>query len=94
MSSLKQKLASLAKPVGYFLIAISLLTWLVVFSVPFLELEILAIAGIITGLVIFAEICFFVGILLIGKEVWQKFKQQLYAKLEEAKDSNKTDQNK
>lgn len=87
MSKLFNKLSTVAKPVGFSLIAISSLAWIAVFVIPFLDLSGLQMAGIITGLIIFAEICFYIAILLLGKPLWNKLKEKLLNKLTEAKDA-------
>lgn len=74
-----------SKPIGFTLMAFSVITWLVVLSIPFLGFELLAMAGIMTALVIFAELCFFVAILFLGKPFWNKIKQNLMDKLNQEK---------
>lgn len=82
---MSSKLSSIAKPLGFSLIAISAIAWIAVFIIPFLDFEALEIAGIITALIIFAEICFYLAILLLGKPLWNKLKQNLLEKLDKAK---------
>lgn len=76
----------ITKPLGFSLIAASVLTWGAVFIIPFLDLEVLQIAGIITGLIIFAEICFFLAILLLGKTYWSRLKQNIMDLINKAKE--------
>ena len=85
MNSLKQKISSLSKPIGFSLIALSLLSWLAVFVIPFMDYEMLEIAGIITALIIFGEVAFYIAILFLGKTYWQAIKQKLLDLLEAAK---------
>lgn len=89
MSSLKQKLNTIAKPLGYALIALSSIAWLAVFAIPFLDYDLFAIAGIITALIIFAEICFYIAILLLGKPLWEKLKASLLSKLQDKNPAGK-----
>lgn len=85
MSAFKQKFDTLSKPLGYFLIGLSSLCWLAVFTIPFLDLETLEIAGIITALIIVGELGFYIAILLLGKPYWERIKDKLKQSLEKAK---------
>lgn len=87
MPSIKSNFNHFSKPLGFFLIALSTLCWITVFIIPFLELEVLEIAGIITALVVVAEICFFIAILFLGKEYWQSIKGKITQFLESTKNS-------
>jgi ABC-type xylose transport system permease subunit len=69
------------KTLGYGLIALSTLAWIAVFIVPFLDLSVGQIAAFITALIIFAEVTFYLAILLLGKPLWQKIKQLIHNKL-------------
>jgi len=91
MSSFKQKFASVAKPLGYFLIALSTMAWSAVFVIPFLDYDALEIAGIITALIIVGEVAFYIAILLLGKPFWEKIKHKLMQALESAKSSDSSD---
>lgn len=82
---MSSKLSTIAKPLGFSLIAISALAWIAVFIIPFLNFETLQIAGMITALIVFAEICFYLAILLLGKPFWNKLKQNLLELLNQAK---------
>ena len=88
MSSFKQKFASIAKPLGYFLMALSTIAWLAVFVIPFLDYDALEIAGIITALIIVGEVAFYVAILLLGKPFWEKIKHKLMNMMESAKNGD------
>ncbi|WP_127470518.1 transporter suffix domain-containing protein [Thiomicrorhabdus aquaedulcis] len=74
------------KTLGYGLIALSTLAWIAVFIVPFLDLSVGQIAAFITALIIFAEVTFYLAILLLGKPLWQKIKQTLSNKLNRSVD--------
>lgn len=87
MSSIKSNFSRFSKPLGFFLIALSTLCWVTVFIIPFLDFDVLEIAGIITALIVVAEICFFIAILFLGKEYWQSIKAKITQLLESAKNS-------
>lgn len=74
------------KVLGVFLIAVSFLLWAALFAVPFLPVSILAKAGVVTFLLVAAEILFWAGCLLAGaewaKRVWEKFAEKLKKKPE------------
>ena len=86
MSLTNKKTLSLTKALGFILIGLSALAWITVFIIPFLELEVLQIAGIIAALIIFAEICFFIAILLLGKPFWNKLKQEVITRVNKARE--------
>lgn len=72
--------AKIKKPLVYFLLVLSMLLWVAVFVVPFLELSTTQIATTITILIISAEVCFLLSALLMGKEAWHKIKTVLIKK--------------
>jgi len=76
-SSIKKEKKSIFYKIGIGLIIISLLCWLIPIIVPFTPLSTQLKAGIITGGLIFAEVMFWGGALLVGKEVAAKFKSYL-----------------
>lgn len=76
-----QKLHIIHKPLAYSLIAISTIAWLMVFIVPFFDLSTGDMALWITALIIIGEIAFYIAILLLGKTVWKKIKNKLFALL-------------
>nr|WP_285765889.1 transporter suffix domain-containing protein [Peribacillus sp. SI8-4] len=59
---------------------ISLLTWIIPVITPFTPLSGAAKAGVITGAIVFAEVMFWAGALLVGKEVAAKYKSYLNPK--------------
>jgi len=87
--SFKEKYAPLAKPLAYALIALSTIAWTAVFVIPFLDYSTAEMAGIITGLIIFGEVAFYLAILLLGKTVWNKIKEKVMGKLNAMKEDNK-----
>ena len=72
----KEKKSILYK-IGIGLLIISVLSWLIPLIIPFTDFPTKVKAGIITGGLIFAEVMFWVGALLVGKEVAAKFKSYL-----------------
>lgn len=74
------------KTLGYGLIALSTLAWIAVFIVPFVDLSVGQIAAFITALIIFAEVTFYLAMVLLGKPLWQKIKQTLSNKLNRSVD--------
>jgi hypothetical protein len=64
----------LRKIFGYSLMVLSVLLWLGIFLTPLLELPKTQISGVTTFLIISGEAAFYLSIVLLGKEVWQKIK--------------------
>lgn len=56
---------------GYTLLAICALAWLVVFIVPFLDVGLGQGAAIVTVLIVAGEGAFLLGIALLGKDVFK-----------------------
>lgn len=65
---------------GLGLLIFSLLLYLIPVITPFTPLSIKVKAGIITGGIVIAEVSFWLGALLVGKEVASKFKRYLNPK--------------
>lgn len=70
----------MVKTIGYIIFGISMLLWLMILVVPFLEFSGGQIAGITTGLIIAGEITFYLSIFLIGKEFLVKIKNKFRRK--------------
>jgi uncharacterized protein YebE (UPF0316 family) len=62
------------KIIGYIILGISIVIWLLIPVVPFLGFSIGKAAGITTGLIIAGEITFYLSIFMIGKEFLVKIK--------------------
>ena len=63
---------------GWFLFILSFLPWLaILFVVPFLPLDITQKTKIDVVLAIVAEVCFWLSVLLLGKEVVTKYRRYL-----------------
>ncbi|MBE3102833.1 MAG: transporter suffix domain-containing protein [Bacilli bacterium] len=75
----KQKKSILYK-IGIGLLIVSLLSWFIPLIAPFTPFPTKVKAGIITGAIVFAEVMFWVGVLLVGKEVASKFRSYLNPK--------------
>ncbi|MFJ7753610.1 transporter suffix domain-containing protein [Peribacillus muralis] len=65
---------------GMGFLIISLLTWIIPVIAPFSPLSAAGKAGVITGAIVFAEVMFWAGALLVGKEVAAKYKSYLNPK--------------
>lgn len=62
------------KIIGYIILGISIVIWLLIPVVPFLGFSVRKAAGITTGLIIAGEITFYLSIFMIGKEFLVKIK--------------------
>lgn len=72
------------KLLGYILLAISCIAWLAVPVIPFLPLSTVQKASWVGGIIIFAEIAWWLAVPLLGKEIidwcknaWQWCKRRL-----------------
>ena len=64
---------------GLFLFVLSFLPWLVIlFVVPFLPLSIAEKTTIDIVLAVGAEVCFWISVVLLGKEVVTKYRRYLH----------------
>ncbi len=63
---------------GLGLMIISFLPWLIIaVIVPFLPIPLAQKALLVPALLVFAEVLFWLGVLLVGKEVVQKYRRYL-----------------
>jgi hypothetical protein len=62
------------KVLGYFFVVLSFLPWAAIAALPFFDISIGMAAGITTALIVGAEISFFLGLALLGKEAWERIK--------------------
>lgn len=76
----KKQQKSIFYKLGLGLLILSLFVWLIPVITPFTPLPTKIKAGTITGSIIIAEIIFWIGALLVGKEVATKFKSYLNPK--------------
>ena len=58
---------------GIILISISVVLFLIIFSLPFISLDTKVKIALTTTLIVVGEVSFWAGTILIGKEVYQKF---------------------
>ena len=81
------------KTLGFVILGISIILWLAIAVIPFLGLKGAQTAGLMVGLVIAGEITFYLGIALLGKEIWMKIKSFFKKKKPKAvdKELDKTD---
>ena len=60
--------------VGLAAIALSFVPWLMIAAAPLFGLSLGASAGLVTGLLVVAEVLFWTGLTLAGKDTWQAVK--------------------
>ncbi|MDT7578856.1 MAG: hypothetical protein QOK35_116 [Pseudonocardiales bacterium] len=60
--------------VGLVAIALAFVPWVMIAAAPLLGLPLGAIAGLVTGLLVVAEVLFWAGLALAGKDTWQTVK--------------------
>ena len=65
------------KQFGFVLIVLSCLVWLAIVAVPLMPFTLGQKAAIVPGLLILGEILFWIGALLVGKEVAQRYRHWL-----------------
>ncbi len=65
------------KTTGYILLFISCLSFLMVLVVPWLGFSKIQIAGITTGLIIAGEILFYLSLIILGRNFYDKIKSKL-----------------
>ncbi len=69
--------------VGYTALAVSMLAWPATLTLPFFDVTLAEGAVIAASIVIAAEILFLIGLVLVGRELWQRLTALLRAQLEE-----------
>jgi len=62
---------------GIILISISVLFFLIIFALPFISINLKVKVALTTTLIVVGEVSFWVGTILIGKEVYKKFMAKL-----------------
>ena len=62
---------------GIILISVSVAFFLIIFALPFITMNLKVKVALTTTLVVVGEVSFWVGTLLIGKEVYKKFMANL-----------------
>lgn len=59
---------------GMVLIIISVIIFLTLFVIPFLGIDLKIKLSIVTAMAVTGEIFYWIGVLLIGREAWKKYK--------------------
>jgi hypothetical protein len=62
---------------GILLISISVVSFLILFALPFVSMDMKVKIALSTTLIVAGEVCFWAGTILIGKDVYLKFKEKL-----------------
>lgn len=62
---------------GIILISVSVTFFLIIFALPFISMDTKVKIGLSTVLIVVGEVSFWVGTILIGKDVYLKFKEKL-----------------
>lgn len=65
---------SLRKIAAYVLIVVSFLAWLLIAALPWLELSMGQAAAAASALIVGGEVTFYLGVLLLGREAWERIK--------------------
>jgi multisubunit Na+/H+ antiporter MnhE subunit len=65
------------KTVGYILLAISCVSFILILVVPWLGFSKIKIAGITTGLIITGEVLFYLSLFILGRSFYDKIKNRL-----------------
>ena len=81
---------------GIVLISVSVAFFLIIFAMPFISMNLKVKVALTTTLVVVGEVSFWVGTILIGKEVYKKFMVKLKSgewleKKKEEADKNETE---
>ena len=67
----------MVKTVGYLILAISCLSFIMILIVPWLGFSKIQIAGITTGLIITGEILFYLSLFILGRSFYDKIRSKL-----------------
>ncbi len=70
---------------GYLLLVLSALAALAIATLPFLGVTLAEGTAIAIALIVIAEVGYFAGLALVGREVWQRVQAFLRAQIEELK---------
>ncbi|MGB0893782.1 MAG: transporter suffix domain-containing protein [Parashewanella sp.] len=73
------------KYIGYALLIFSTIIWSAAFVVPALDFSAGITTSLVTTCIIIGEITFYLAILLLGKEVWNKIKDTFINKFKKEK---------
>jgi hypothetical protein len=67
----------MVKIIGYILLLISCLLFLLILIVPWFGFSRIQVAGITTGLILAGEILFYLSLIILGKSFYEKIKNKL-----------------
>jgi multisubunit Na+/H+ antiporter MnhE subunit len=67
----------MVKTVGYIILLISCLSFLMILIIPWLGFSKIQIAGMTTGLIIAGEILFYLSLFILGRSFYYKIKSKL-----------------
>jgi hypothetical protein len=65
------------KTIGYIILVISCLSFLMILVVPWFGFSKIQLAGITTGLIVVGEIFFYLSLFILGKSFYNKIKSKL-----------------
>lgn len=82
----------MVKTVGYIILAISSLSFIMILVVPWLGFSKIQIAGITTGLIITGEILFYLSLFILGRSFYDKIKSKLKFRKTKKNDSIPSDE--
>ncbi len=75
--SILLNVGTVVKTIGYIMLSVSCISFLLILVVPWLGFSKIQIAGITTGLIIAGEILFYLSLFILGKSFYEKFKNKL-----------------
>jgi len=67
----------MGKTIGFIVLAISCLAFLMVLVIPWLGFSKIQIAGITTGLIIAGEVLFYLSLFILGRSFYDKIKSKM-----------------
>jgi len=67
----------MVKTIGYVILVISCVSFILIPVVPWLDLSKIQIAGITTGLLITGEVLFYLSLFILGRSFYDKIKNKL-----------------
>lgn len=65
------------KTIGYILLIVSCLSFLLILVIPWLGFSGIQITGITTGLIIVGEVLFYLSLFILGRSFYEKIKSKL-----------------
>lgn len=68
---------NMLKTIGYIILVISCLSFMMIPVIPWLGFSKIQIAGITTGLIVTGEILFYLSLFILGRSFWDKIKSKL-----------------